>query len=69
MVYHGKSVVLCRDLTDSFFQPASPDFDHFRGTGLVVEHIEKRMCPTITSTSFTGEPAFRFEGDPSRAEE
>ena len=27
------------------------------------------LCPTITSTSFTGEPAFRFEGDPSRAEE
>ena len=63
MVYHGKNVVLCRDLTDSFFQPVSPEFSHFRGTDLIVEHIEKRLCPTITSTAFTKEPAFRFRED------
>ena len=63
MVYHGKNVVLCRDLTDAFFQPVSPEFNHFRGTDLIVEHIEKHLCPTITSTGFTKEPAFRFRED------
>ncbi len=63
MVYHGKNVVLCRDLTDSLFQPMSPEFSHFRGTDLIVEHIEKRLCPTITSIGFTKEAAFRFRDD------
>ncbi len=63
MVYHGKNVVLCRDLTDSFFQPTLLEFNHFRGTDLIVEHIEKHLCPTITSTAFTGETAFRFRED------
>ena len=63
MVYHGKNVVLCRDLTDSLFQPISPEFSHFRGTDLIVEHIETHLCPTITSTAFTKEAAFRFKGD------
>lgn len=63
MVYHGKNVVLCRDLTDSIFQPVSPEFSHFRGTDLIVEHIEKHLCPTVTSTGFTKEPAFRFRED------
>jgi nicotinamidase-related amidase len=62
MVYLGKNVVLCRDLTDALFQPKSPDFSHFRGTDLVVEHIEKHWCSTITSTGITGEPEFRFRG-------
>ena len=62
MVYLKKNVVLCRDLTDSLFQPKSRDFSHFRGTDLVVEHIEKCLCPTIASTALTGEPAFRFKG-------
>ena len=60
MVYFEKNVVLCRDLTDSIFQPPSLDFSHFRGTDVIVEHIEKHWCPTITSTAFTNEPAFRF---------
>lgn len=63
MVYHGKNVVLCRDLTDSFFQPTLPRFSHFRGTDLIVEHIEKHLCPTITSTAFTQTTAFRFRED------
>ncbi len=63
MVYLGKNVVLCRDLTDSLFQPTSSQFSHFRGTDLIVEHIEKHLCPTITSTGFTKETAFRFKDD------
>ena len=63
MVYWGKNVVLCRDLTDAIFRPPSFDINHFRGTNLIVEHIEKHWCPTITSTAFTNEPAFRFGED------
>ena len=63
MVYFGKNVVLCRDLTDSIFRPTSPGPGHFRGTDLIVEHIEKHLCSTITSTAFTREPAFRFSED------
>lgn len=62
MAYFGKNVVLCRDLTDALFQSPSAGIDQFRGTGLVVEHIEKHICPTITSTSITGEAGFRFKG-------
>ncbi|QDV17410.1 Isochorismatase family protein [Gimesia panareensis] len=61
MVYQGKNAVLCRDLTDSLFQQNDPPISHFRGTELVVEHIEKRICPTITSTTFTGKPEFHFD--------
>lgn len=61
MVYQGKNTVLCRDLTDSLFQQKNPPISHFRGTELVVEHIEKRICPTTTSNSFTGKPAFQFD--------
>jgi len=31
---------------------------------LVIEHVEKYWCPTITSTDFTSEPEFRFKADP-----
>jgi nicotinamidase-related amidase len=67
MSYHGKNVVLCRDLTDSLIQATVPGIDQFRGTEIVVEHIEKHICPTITSRSITGAPEFRFEGSGSGA--
>ena len=64
MVYHGKNVVLCRDLTDSFFQPSSPEFNHFRGTDLIVEHIEKRFVSNHhLHRVYQTEPAFRFRED------
>ncbi|MBI2946697.1 MAG: isochorismatase family protein [Verrucomicrobia bacterium] len=68
MVYLGKNVVLCRDLTDALFQPKTPALDQFRGTDLIVEHIERRLCPTITSTSFTGQKPFRFKADARSAD-
>jgi acetyl esterase/lipase/nicotinamidase-related amidase len=69
MVYFGMKVVLCRDLTDALFQSPSAGIDQFRGTELVVEHIEKHICPTITSESITGQAAFRFKGDVGTADE
>ncbi len=64
MVYQGKNVVLMRDMTDSMYNPKQkPQVSHFRGTELVIEHIERHWCPTVTSTDFTGQAPFRFKGD------
>ena len=53
----GKDVVLARDLTDSMYNPARPPFvSHRRGTELVIEHIEKYICPSITSADLVGDP-------------
>lgn len=60
----GKNVVLLRDLTDTMYNPdRPPGVDHFSGTDLVVEHVEKYWCPSTTSTAVTGKPAFRFKDD------
>lgn len=60
----GKNVVLMRDMTDSMYNPAMPPYvTHFRGTELVIEHIEKYWAPTIISSDITGKPAFRFMED------
>jgi nicotinamidase-related amidase/type 1 glutamine amidotransferase len=64
MARFGKNVVLIRDLTDTMYNPrAKPFVSHFTGTDLVVEHVERFVCPTIPSTAFTDQPAFRFSGD------
>lgn len=60
----GKNVVLMRDLTDTMYNSRmAPKVSHFTGTDLLVEHVETYVCPTITSTVFTGESAFRFKND------
>jgi nicotinamidase-related amidase len=60
MVYLGKNVVLCRDLTDSYHRDPGR---HFQGLEKVIEHVERYWCATISSTSLTGKPAFRFAED------
>lgn len=57
LVYLGKRPVLCRDLTDSFHRQAGP---HLRGTQLVIEHIERYWCPTISSSELDGGKPFEF---------
>jgi len=60
----GKNVVLMRDLTDTMYNSRmAPEVSHFTGTDLVVEHVEKYVCPTITSTVFTAAPPFEFGND------
>ena len=60
----GKNVVLCRDLTDTMYNPDKPPkVSHFQGTDLVIEHVEKYWCPTITSKDLTGRTPFRFKDD------
>ncbi|UCF16645.1 MAG: hypothetical protein JSW59_04115, partial [Phycisphaerales bacterium] len=64
MARYGKNVVLMRDLTDTMYNPRMRPFvSHFTGTDLVVEHVEKYVCPTVTSTAITGRPRFIFKND------
>ena len=61
---NGKHVVLMRDMTDTMYNPAAwPYVSHFSGTDLIVEHIEKFVCPTITSDQLLGGQPFRFPND------
>lgn len=50
----GFQVVLVRDLTDAMYDPRKRPFvSHTRGTGLIIEHIEAKWCPTIVSEDLT----------------
>lgn len=64
MARYGKNVVLARDLTDTMYNSRMRPFvSHFTGTDLIVEHIEKFVCPTITSTGLAGGREFVFIND------
>jgi nicotinamidase-related amidase len=64
---NGKQVVLVRDLTDTMYNPQRPPYvQHHSGTDLIVEHIEKYVCPTITSDQLLGGRPFRFSTDNRR---
>jgi nicotinamidase-related amidase len=64
MIALGKKVALMRDMTDTMYNPERPPgVPHFRGTDLVVGHVETYWCPTFMSSDITGKPGFRFQGD------
>ncbi len=64
MAKNGKNAVLLRDMTDTMYNPKSaPYVSHFTGTDLIVSHIERHVCPTITSDQILGGKPFRFSGD------
>jgi type 1 glutamine amidotransferase len=53
-----------RDMTDTMYDPHSaPYVSHFAGTDLMVEHVEKYVCPTVTSDQLLGGTPSRFKGD------
>ncbi len=61
MAKNGKHVVLMRDMTDTMYNPARwPFVSHVRGTELFIQHVEKRICPTISSDQFLGGDPFAF---------
>ncbi|WDQ15928.1 isochorismatase family protein [Rhodopirellula sp. P2] len=61
---NGKQVVLMRDMTDSMYNPKMwPYVSHFEGTRRVISHIERTVCPTITSDQIIGGKPHRFKGD------
>ena len=64
MARNGKNVVLMRDMTDTMYNPKKRPFvTHFEGTDLVVKHVEKFWCPSITSNAISGKAPFRFKND------
>jgi len=61
---NGKNVVLMRDLTDTMYNPAMPPMvTHFQGTDLIVKHVEKYVCPSVTSDQILGGVPHRFVAD------
>jgi nicotinamidase-related amidase len=64
MVMQGMNVLLVRDLTDTMYNPRMRPFvPHERGTDLIVEHVEKYWCPSMTSDQVLGGKAFKFAED------
>ena len=64
MARNGLNVVLMRDMTDTMYNPRRwPYVSHFTGTDLIVSHIERHICPTMTSDQFIGGSPFRFQND------
>jgi nicotinamidase-related amidase/type 1 glutamine amidotransferase len=64
LVDQGFHVVLMRDMTDTMYSSRRPPYvSHFTGTDLVVEHIERHWCPTVTSVDLLGGHEFRFAAD------
>src|SRR5262249_24387337 len=61
---NGRPVSPMRARTDTMYTPArAPYVSHFTGTDLIVEHIEKWVCPTVTSDQVLGGKPFRFVAD------
>lgn len=64
MSRNGLNVVLMRDMTDTMYNPQRwPYVSHFTGTDLIISHIERYVCATITSDQFLGGKPFRFSED------
>lgn len=64
MVNQGQNVLLVRDLTDTMYNPQrAPYVPHCTGTTLMVDHVERYWCPTISSVAFLGGNEFRFAED------
>ena len=64
LVQQGKNVVLVRDLTDTMYNSRKRPFvSHFAGTDLMIAHVERYWCPTITSVDLAGGEPFRFQAD------
>jgi hypothetical protein len=50
MLAFGFNVVLVRDLTDVMYDPEMPPFvSHDKAIELVIQHIERYLCPSISS--------------------
>ena len=66
LTQHGKRAFLVKDLTDTMYNPAQwPFVNHFSGTDLVLDHIERHVCSTVTSDTFLRAQATAAGGDPN----
>ncbi len=65
MKRNGVNVVLMRDMTDTMYNPQRwPYINHYAGTERVISHIEKYVCPTVSSDQIIGGTEFHFPSDP-----
>jgi type 1 glutamine amidotransferase/nicotinamidase-related amidase len=61
---NGRKVILLRDLTDTMYNPAKRPFvSHYRGTELMLAHVEQRICPTALSSEVFRGMAHTFPSD------
>lgn len=64
MVHRGENVVFMRDMIDTMYNSRQPPYvSHYSGTDLLIEHIEKYWCPSVTSVDFLNGTPFHFEKD------
>ncbi len=64
MIRNGKRVLLMRDMTDCMYNPKRwPYVDHFSGNDLVISHVERFVCPTVTSDQVLGGEPFVSKTD------
>jgi nicotinamidase-related amidase/type 1 glutamine amidotransferase len=64
LVSQGLRVALVRDMIDTMYNPqARPFVSHFTGTDLMLQHVEKYWCPSISSSDIIGGKEFRFSED------
>ena len=64
MARNGKNVVLMRDMTDVMYNPKRwPYVSHLTAIDLVVDHVERFICPTISSDQILGGVPFQFAED------
>jgi len=64
LVRQGKQVVLVRDLTDTMYNSRQhPQVNHFTGTDLMIEHVEKYWCASIVSSDLLESRPYRFPAD------
>jgi nicotinamidase-related amidase len=62
MTYAGKNMALMRDMTDTMYNhEKSPQVSHFKGTELMIEHVEKNWCPSFESSDISGAKPFKFK--------
>jgi nicotinamidase-related amidase len=61
MTRMNMNAVLVRDLTDLMYNPERyPYVSHFEGLDLMIDYIEKYICPTMLSTDLTQKAPFVF---------
>ena len=66
MVKNGRRAVLVRDLTDSMYNPKCwPYVDHYRGTELFLEHVEKFIWSHDHLGSDSRRRALHFQRQPA----
>ncbi len=64
MVGQGKQVLVVRDMIDTMYNSRKAPFvSHFVGTDLLVEHLERHWCASITSADLLGGEPFHFAAD------